>query len=126
MATLTEGMHEGEFIGQLAMGIGYHVDQVTVLSGQTLEAGAVVGKQTSGGKYVAYDNAGTDDGRRAVAGVLMADVDASGGDVATARVLRRGPAVINKNDLKWAAGVDASEQTAAIAEMLANLGIKAV
>lgn len=126
MATLTEGMHEGEFIGQLAMGIGYHVDQVTILSGQNLEAGAVVGKQTVGGKYLAYDNAGTDDGRRAVAGVLMADVDATGGDVTTGRVLRRGPAIINKNDLKWAAGVDATEQAAAIAEMLANLGIKAV
>lgn len=125
MVTLTEGMHEGEFIGELAMGIGYHVDQVTILSGQNLVAGAVVGKVTASGKYVAYDNAGTDDGRRTVAGILVAAVDASGGDVATGRVLRRGPAIVNKNDLTWAAGIDASEQAAAIVEML-TLGIKAV
>jgi hypothetical protein len=125
MATLTEGMHEGEFIGQLAMGIGYHVDQVTVLSGQNLVAGAVVGKVTASGKYVAYDNAGTDDGRRSVAGILVAAVDASGGDVATGRVLLRGPAIVNKNDLTWAAGIDAGEQATAIAALLA-LGIKAV
>lgn len=124
MTTLTEGKHEGEFIGELAMGIGYHVDPVTVLSGQVLVAGTVVGKQTSGGKYLAYDNAGTDDGRRAVAGIIVADCNAAAADKA-GKVLVRGPAIINKNDLVWAAGIDATEQAAAITAMLA-LGIKAV
>jgi hypothetical protein len=124
MVTLTEPRHEGEFIGELAMGIGYHVDQITVLDEQVLVAGTVLGKQTSGGKYVAYDNAGTDDGRRTVAGILVADADATDGDVIS-RALVRGPAIINKNDLTWAAGVDAAEQAAAITAMLA-LGIKAV
>lgn len=126
MPTLTEGKHEGEFIGQLAMGIGYHVDEVTVLSGQNLVAGTVVGRQTSGGKFVAFDNAGTDDGRRTVAGILVADCDASGGDVTNARVMRRGPAIVNKNDLTWAAGIDASEQAAALVVLRDTLGIKAV
>lgn len=125
MATLTEGKHEGEFIGQMAMGLGYHVDEVTILSGQNLVAGHVVGKVTASGKFVAYDNAGTDDGRRTVAGILVAAVDASGAD-AKSRVLRRGPALVNKNDLTWAAGIDAGEQATALAEMLALLGIKAV
>lgn len=125
MPTLIEGKHEGEFIGELAMGTGYHIDQVTVLSGQNLIAGTVVGAQTSGGKFVAFDNAGTDDGRRTPAGILVADCNASAGDVATARVLRRGPAMVNRNDLVWAAGVDANEQAAAIVQLLA-LGIKAV
>lgn len=125
MATLTEGMHEGEFIGELAMGIGYHVDKVTILSGQNLVAGAVVGKVTASGKYVAFDNAGTDDGRRTAAGILVGKIDASGGDVTTGRVLLRGPAIVNKNDLTWAAGVDASEQAAALVTLL-GLGIKAV
>lgn len=125
MATLTEGKHEGEFIGELAMGIGYHVDKVTVLSGQNLVAGAVVGKVTASGKFVAYDNAGTDDGRRTAAGILVADCNASAADVTTARVLLRGPAVVNKNDLTWAAGVDATEQAAALAQLLASTGIKA-
>ncbi len=125
MAALTEGMHEGEFIGELAMGIGYHVDKVTVLSGQNLVAGAVVGKVTASGKYVAFDNAGTDDGRRTAAGILVAACDASGGDITTARVLLRGPAIVNKNDLTWASGVDASEQAAALVTLL-GIGIKAV
>ena len=124
MTTLTEGKHEGEFIGELAMGIGYHVDRVTVLSGQNLVAGTVVGIVTASGKYVAYDNAGTDDGRRAVAGIIVADANASAAD-AVGKVLRRGPAIVNKNDLTWAAGIDAGEQATAITAMLA-LGIKAV
>ena len=124
MAAITEGMHEGEFIGELAMGVGYHVDAITVLSGQNLTACAVLGKVTASGKYVAFDNAGTDDGRRTAAGVLVPACDASGGDV-TSRALLRGPAVINKNDLVWASGVDASEQAAALVTLL-SLGIKAV
>jgi hypothetical protein len=42
MVTLTEGKHEGEFIGEMSMGIGYYIDIVTLVSGQDLEAGAVV------------------------------------------------------------------------------------
>lgn len=125
MATLTEGKHDGEFIGELAMGPGYHIDDVTVLSGQNLVAGAVVGIVTASGKIVAYDNAGTDDGRRTAAGILFAPVNASGGDL-PGRVLRRGPAMVNKNDLTWAAGVDATEQAAALARLLTSTGIKAV
>lgn len=125
MATLTEGKHDGEFIGELALGPGYHIDNVTVLSGQNLVAGAVVGIVTASGKVVAYDNAGTDDGRRTAAGILFAPVNASGGDAA-GRVLRRGPAMVNKNDLTWAAGVDATEQAAALAQLLTSTGIKAV
>lgn len=124
MTTLTEGMHEGEFIGQLAMGPGYHIDPITVLSGQDLVAGAAIGKVTASGKYVAFDNAGTDDGRRTLAGFLVAAVDASGGDTA-GKGLLRGPALVNKNDITWAAGVDASEQAAALAALLESTGIKA-
>lgn len=47
MVTLTEGMHEGEFIGELAMGIGYHVDAVTLDTGN-LVAGAVLGAIETG------------------------------------------------------------------------------
>lgn len=48
MTVLTEGQHAGEFIGELAMGIGYHTDATTVLSGQTLKAGHVIGAVPSG------------------------------------------------------------------------------
>lgn len=124
MAVLTEGKHTGEFIGELAIGIGYHVDEITVLSGEVLEAGAVLGKIAASGKYVAYNDDGTDDGRRTVAGILVEAVDATGAD-AVGRALVRGPAIVNKNDLVWLSAVDAGEQATAITAML-GLGIKAV
>jgi hypothetical protein len=124
MTTLTEGKHEGEFIGEMAMGPGYHIDPITVLSGQNLVAGAALGKVTASSKYVAFDNAGTDDGRRTLVGFLVAGVDASGGDKPGKGFLR-GPALVNKNDITWAAGIDATEQAAALASLLETAGIKA-
>lgn len=52
----------------------------TVLSGQTLAKGTIVARQTSGGKLLAYDVDGTDDGRRTPIGVAMEAIDASTGD----------------------------------------------
>lgn len=124
MVTLTEGMHEGEFIGELAMGIGYHVDEITVLSGQNLVAGAAIGQITASKKFVAFDKAGTDDGHRTLAGFLVAAVDATSGDK-KGKALLRGPAVVNKNDLSWALGVDATAQNTALAALLDSKGIKA-
>ncbi len=48
MAALTEGMHEGEFIGELAMGIGYHVDAITLKTTANLVAGAALGVVETG------------------------------------------------------------------------------
>jgi hypothetical protein len=48
MTTLNEGMHDGEFIGELAMGVGFHVDPITLLSGQNLVAGAAIGAIPAG------------------------------------------------------------------------------
>lgn len=122
MATLTEGMHEGEFIGELAMGIGYHVDAGTLISGQNLVAGTVVGKITASGKYTILAPA-AGDGSQAAAGIIVPNVNASGGDVTTARFLLRGPAQVNANDLTWPGGITGPQKTAAIAQLMA-LGIK--
>lgn len=123
MATLTETKHDGEFIGELAMGIGYHLDVVTLTSGQNLKVGDVVAKVTGTGKYVIYDNASGTAGVAAAAGILFADCNASAAD-APARVLVRGPAIVNKNDLGWGTN-NAGGITDGIADLLA-LGIKAV
>lgn len=53
--------------------------KVTVLSGQNLVRGAVVGKITSGGKYILSLSAAVD-GSQTPDGVLADDCDASGGD----------------------------------------------
>lgn len=122
MTTVTEGKHEGEFIGELAMNVGFHVDDTdTLVSGQNLEAGAVVGRITASGKLKIYDN-GASDGSETAVGILYADVNASGGDVTKVRVLKRGPAVVNGNDLGWGSN-NAGGITAGKADLLA-LGIK--
>lgn len=48
MTTLIEGRHEGEFIGEHAMHIGFHVEPITVLADQNLRAGAVLGAVPAG------------------------------------------------------------------------------
>jgi hypothetical protein len=48
MTTLNEPMREGEFIGELAMGLGYHVEAITLKSGENLSAGAVLGVAQTG------------------------------------------------------------------------------
>lgn len=123
MATLTEGKHEGEFIGELAMGIGYHVDVGTLISGQNLSAGTVTGIITASKKDTILAPAAAD-GSQNVGGILVPNTNASAADVPT-RFLRRGPATVNGNDLTWPSGITAPQKTAAIAQLLA-LGIKVV
>lgn len=53
---------------------------ITILSGENLSRGCVVGSQTSGGKYIACDHTAVDGSEDPVA-VLMEDCDATGGDV---------------------------------------------
>jgi hypothetical protein len=60
---------------------------VTLVSGQNLKAGTLLGQITTGGKYTLYNNAASD-GSEAASAVLLADCDASGGD-ATALILVR-------------------------------------
>ncbi|QZP06803.1 head decoration protein [Caenibius sp. WL] len=120
MTTLTEGQHEGEFIGEMAMGIGYHVDAGTLATGNNLKAGAIVA--SVGGKYVEYDGAASD-GSQTVTGILMGNVNAAVGDKACT-VFKRGPAVVNKNDLQFAGDQTDPHKTAAYTALL-GLGIKA-
>lgn len=46
--TLTEGMHDGEFIGELAMGPGFHIDAITLLTGENRAAGFVIAETETG------------------------------------------------------------------------------
>src|SRR5690348_803786 len=57
MAILTEGRHTGDFILSEANGIRSR-ENVTVLSGEDLTAGSIVGKTTTGGAAQATANAG--------------------------------------------------------------------
>ena len=70
MATLTELARTAEFIQTLGNG-HISIDAVNVVGGVApgLKAGAVLGKLTAGGNYVAYASGGAD-GSQTVAGIL--------------------------------------------------------
>jgi hypothetical protein len=51
----------------------------TILSGENLKRGCVLGKVTASGKYVAHDD-GASDGSEVIAAILAEDTDATSGD----------------------------------------------
>lgn len=97
MTALTEGRHAGEFILSEAAGQRSR-ENVTIVSGQDLKAGAVLGKITTGGKYTEV-NQGADDGSQTAVAILIADCDATGGDTAAAVIAR--DAEVNGDCLDW-------------------------
>lgn len=114
---LNEGRHAGEFLLSEAAGSRSR-ENVTIASGQDLGAGAVLGKITASGKYVAVDQAASDGSQTAVA-VLLDTCDATGGDTSAAIIAR--DAEVNGECLDWGSQ-SAAEQTTGVTE-LANVGI---
>lgn len=115
---LTETNRAGEFI--ISEGNGtYSREAITVVSGQNLAAGTIVGKITASGKYKAYDDDNVD-GSEAAAGILYAAVDASGGDAPGVIICRQ--AEVADSLLVWASTNDSGDKTAGKAD-LAALGI---
>lgn len=120
MATLTQTPLTGAFIKSEAPGTRSR-DAITVLSGQDLVAGRVLGKVTASGKYVGFDEDAVD-GSQTAAGILYAAVDATAGDAAG--VIINTDAEIITDALTWDAGTTAGEKLTALATLL-TLGIKA-
>ena len=87
-----------------------------MLSGETLQAGAVLGKVTASGKYEVLDPAAVD-GSEVAAGVLYDAVDASAADAEGVAIVRL--AEINPAELVWPAGVTAPQQTTALGQLRA-------
>lgn len=114
---LTEGKHPGSFLLSEANG-NQSRENVTIVSGQDLSAGQVLGKITSGGKYTALDQAASD-GSQTAAGVLWDNVDASGGDTVAAIIAR--DAEVISEELEWG-GQSPTEVATGVTE-LAALGI---
>lgn len=79
MSITTEKRHAGFFI--ISEGpVTLSREPIIVASGEgVLPAGQALGKLTSGGKYVAYDNAASDGSQTCVA-VLYGEVDATSAD----------------------------------------------
>lgn len=96
-------------------------ETVTILSGQNLKAGAVLGKVTASSKYVICDNVTpAADGSQNAAAVLLEDVDASGGDLSGLVIAR--DAEVKVGALNYKSGASAGNKASQHAA-LAALGI---
>ncbi len=95
----------------------YSREQETVLNGQTLELGAVVGKVTATDKLVELAPAASD-GSEVAYGVLVEDAAPSGAD-GQAVVIRR-HAMLADNKVVWPAGITGPQVTAALAQLEAK------
>ena len=112
----------GEFVRSLEGG-SISLDKITLILGQNLKAGTVLGKITASGKYTLHDNAAADGSQNAAA-VLFQDCDASAADKATVAVTRL--AELNANHLTYKAGITGPNKTAAIAALAAlNIIVRA-
>lgn len=117
MSTLNEKARAGDFL--LSEANGTYSRENEILDTGKLEAGTVLGKLTSGGKFVILAPA-AEDGSEDAAGILWAGADASAGDAAVVVIVR--DAEVKTDALIWPAGISAPQKTAAIAQ-LADLGI---
>ena len=100
----------------------YSREKVTVLSGENLATGQVVGIVTVSGKIVALDQDAVD-GSQAAAGIMVGAIDASLADAEG--VIIEKDALVAMDNLVWPADIEAAEKTTAIGQLEA-LGIKAV
>lgn len=80
-------------------------EAVTVASSAALTRGAVLGKITTGGKFILSASAAAD-GSQTPYAILAEDCDASGGDVTSVAVYVKGE--FNQNALSFGTGHDAS------------------
>lgn len=113
--TTTEGTYPFEVI--LSEGESIAREKVTLISGQNLKVGTVLGLITASGKYTLHDVAAVD-GSQTAAAVLLVDTDATSAD-ATTVVLARLTEV--KGDLLvWKSGISAPNKAAGIVALTAK------
>ncbi len=118
MPVQTEGNYLGDWLKFEADNL-YSRDEVTVVSGQNLKTGTVVGIITASGKVTQLAPAAAD-GSQNAAGALLLDVDASAADKAGVVLARH--AICSDKGLVWPGGITGPQKTAAIAQLKA-LGI---
>lgn len=99
MTTLIEGKHAGGFLIWETLR-DYTRETVTIASGAgKLAPGTILGRITTGGKYSLL-TLGATNGSQNAAGILWGDVDATDTD-ASAVVILRGPAIVNRHEIVW-------------------------
>jgi len=119
MSAKTEPNSVGDWLLDEFGAPNYCREEITVVSGQNLVSGAVLGKISSGGKYAAYDNDAAT-GVETAAGILLHAVDASSADKPGVAI-RRGPCLVSKSGLTWKSTQHADDIAAGLADLLALL-----
>jgi hypothetical protein len=117
MSIITEeDVYAGEFL--ISEGNGaISRDSIVIVSGAgVLEAGAVLGKVTASGKYIAYDNAATN-GSEVAAAVLFSKVDATSADTDGVAITRS--AEVKSDLLVYGSAQNGAAKTAAVADLKA-------
>lgn len=122
MAPLVQPPTEGDLL-KFDLDKNYTREVVTLLEGTNYQLGSVLGLITASGKYKLSTNTGSD-GAQTAAGVLIAAVDATGGD-RTGVIIKRGPAVVARQMLVFDASVDDDAKRATKIGQLTTLGIVA-
>lgn len=118
MPVLNEQNYLGDWLKFEADNL-YSRDEVTVVSGQNLTTGAVVGVITASGKITQLAP-GASDGSQNAAGVLLLDVEASAADKPGVIIARH--AICSDKKIVWPGGITGPQKTAAIAQLKA-LGV---
>src|SRR5665213_1053915 len=124
MPSLTEQTYPGEFLISESNGRGSRDDAtVTVLAGQKMVPGTVLGKITATGKYVPYDDRDTDGRENAAAILYGPTLDATDDDANTDfdAVIIDFAAEVRAALLVWVVG---ASESGGLSD-LAALGIKA-
>lgn len=121
MAVLSEGNYIGDVLKhEYTAWPHFCRDAVTVITGQNLAVGTVVGIITASGKATILAPAASD-GSQTAAGVIIEAVNATAADVKH-YFLARGPAILNSNKVVWPGGISDPQKATATAQLKA-LGI---
>lgn len=116
MTTLTEGMYPLEFVVSEASGTRSR-ETATLVSGQDLDAGTVLGVITASGKLTQFDEDNTVAGSGTAKYILAYPCDASDGDAECVIIAR--DAEVNGAELVWPSTIEAGEKTTAITQLAA-------
>jgi hypothetical protein len=93
----------------------YSRNQVTVVSGQNLKLGTVIGRVSVTQKVKALDPSATD-GSEVAAGVVLQSIDASAAEKTNGLIVSR-QAIVADYALVWPVAITTEEKTAAIAQL---------
>lgn len=113
MAAITESNYLGDILKYEAPSL-FSRDQVTVISGQNLAIGTVVGIITASGKVTILAPAAAD-GSQTAAGVIVAAVDASAADAKGVMIARH--SIVSDAGLVWPGGISGPQKTTAISQL---------